>query len=192
MGLPDNLKYEKHDNLGNIFFGKPYSRKNLIMLMDAIRDDTIDDLIAFDNQRKADFHPVTTFKRVWDKTINYYESKVHDYDEYSRQEIAGLDIPLYQKVAIYKHRDGESFRDVAHNPTLRKKLAIDVRDEILSDLVSEAIEVDVYPTMSGYAIIPSQKFDTRELLVKYANVELKKDPHVFLGYSIKEGGDKHE
>lgn len=128
--------FEKHDNLGNIFFGKPYSRKNLIMLMDAIRDDTIDDLIAFDNQRKADFHPVTTFKRVWDKTINYYESKVHDYDEYSRQEIAGLDIPLYQKVAIYKHRDGESFRDVAHNPTLRKKLAIDVRDEILSDLVS--------------------------------------------------------
>lgn len=128
--------FEKHDNLGNIFFGKPYSRKNLIMLVDAIRDDTIDDLIAFDNQRKADFHPVTTFKRVWDKTINYYESKVHDYDEYSRQEIAGLDIPLYQKVAIYKHRDGESFRDVAHNPTLRKKLAIDVRDEILSDLVS--------------------------------------------------------
>lgn len=128
--------FEKHDNLGNIFFGKPYSRKNLIMLMDAIRDDTIDDLIAFDNQRKADFHPVTTFKRVWDKTIDYYESKVSDYDEYSRQEIAGLDIPLYQKVAIYKHRDGESFRDVAHNPTLRKKLAIDVRDEVLSDLVS--------------------------------------------------------
>lgn len=104
--------------------------------MDAIRDDTIDDLIAFDNQRKVDFHPVTTFKRVWDKTINYYESKVHDYDEYSRQEIAGLDIPSYQKVAIYKHRDGDSFRDVVHNPTLRKKLAIDVRDEILSDLVS--------------------------------------------------------
>lgn len=128
--------FEKHDNLGNIFFGKPYSRKNLIMLVDAIRDDTIDDLIAFDNQRKADFHPVTTFKRVWDKTIDYYESKVSDYDEYSRQEIAGLDIPLYQKVAIYKHRDGESFRDVAHNPTLRKKLAIDVRDEVLSDLVS--------------------------------------------------------
>ena len=128
--------FEKHDNLGNIFFGKPYSRKNLIMLMDAIRDDTIDDLIAFDNQRKADFHPVTTFKRVWDKTIDHYESRVSDYDEYSRQEIAGLDIPLYQKVAIYKHRDGESFRDVAHNPTLRKKLAIDVRDEILSDLVS--------------------------------------------------------
>lgn len=128
--------FEKHNNLGNIFFGKPYSRKNLIMLMDAIRDDTIDDLIAFDNQRKADFHPVTTFKRVWDKTIDYYESKVSDYDEYSRQEIAGLDIPLYQKVAIYKHRDGESFRDVVHNPTLRKKLAIDVRDEVLSDLVS--------------------------------------------------------
>nr|DAV36650.1 MAG TPA: putative kinase [Caudoviricetes sp.] len=128
--------FEKHDNLGNIFFGKPYSRKNLIMLMDAIRDDTIDDLIAFDNQRKVEFHPVTMFKRVWDETINYYESRVHDYDEYSRQEIAGLDIPLYQKVAIYKYRDGESFRDVAHNPTLRKKLAIDVRDEILTDLVS--------------------------------------------------------
>ena len=128
--------FENHDNLGNIFFGKPYSRKNLIMLMDAIRDDTIDDLIAFDNQRKADFHPVTMFKRVWDKTIDHYESRVHDYDEYSRQEIAGLDIPSYQKVAIYKHRDGDSFRDVVHNPTLRKKLAIDVRDEILSDLVS--------------------------------------------------------
>lgn len=56
----------------------------------------------------------------------------------------------------------------------------------------ETIEVDVYPTMSGYAIIPSQKFDTRELLAKYANVELKKDPHVFLGYGIKEGGDKHD
>ena len=56
----------------------------------------------------------------------------------------------------------------------------------------EAIEIDVYPTMSGYAIIPSQKFDTRELLAKYQNVELKKDPHVFLGYSIKESGDKHE
>ena len=128
--------FEKHDNLGNIFFGKPYSRKNLIMLMDAIRDDTIDDLIAFDNQRKADFHPVTTFKRVWDKTIDYYESKVSEYNDYSRQEIAGLDIPTYQKVAIYKHRDEDSFRDVVHNPTLRKKLAIDVRDEILSDLVS--------------------------------------------------------
>lgn len=56
----------------------------------------------------------------------------------------------------------------------------------------EAIEIDVYPTISGYAIIPSQKFDTRELLAKYTNVELKKDPHVFLGYSIKESGDKHE
>lgn len=37
-----------------------------------------------------------------------------------------------------------------------------------------------------------KKFDTRELLAKYANVELKKDPHVFLGYDVKESGDKHE
>ena len=37
------------------------------------------------------------------------------------------------------------------------------------------INIDGYKTPNGYAIIVDQRFDTRELLQKWTNVELKRD-----------------
>ena len=37
------------------------------------------------------------------------------------------------------------------------------------------MEIKTYKTPNGYAVVVDQRFDTRELLEKWSNVELKRD-----------------
>lgn len=48
------------------------------------------------------------------------------------------------------------------------------RDEVDNN-IEAPINIDGYKTPNGYAIIVDQRFDTRELLQKWTNVELKRD-----------------
>ena len=41
--------------------------------------------------------------------------------------------------------------------------------------VRPEMEVKTYKTPNGYAVVVNQRFDTRELLEKWSNVELKRD-----------------
>lgn len=43
------------------------------------------------------------------------------------------------------------------------------------DKIKQPIKIETYKTPNGYAVIVDQRFDTRELLKKWKNVELKRD-----------------
>lgn len=138
--------FEKSKLKGELFFGDTYTERKLDTILTAIRNDTIDDLVAYDNQRVAEFHPVTTFKNAWDNQIRKYKEEAVRYDDTPRNEISHLDIDTYLKTAIFYRRDGRRFEDIINNEGTSKKFARFIRDQIeqeraTNDLV-DTINID--------------------------------------------------
>lgn len=48
------------------------------------------------------------------------------------------------------------------------------------------MNVEVHKTVNGYAVLVDQRFDTRALLEKWTNVELKRDDQLCVAWDTKQ------
>ena len=62
--------------------------------------------------------------------------------------------------------------------TLLAEFVSDVEKESSQYQNSEPIEISTQKTVNGYAVIVSHGFDTRNLLKKWSDVELKRDDYI--------------
>lgn len=127
--------FEQHQEMGSLFFGSEYTESKLDTLIDLIKNDTIDDYIAYDNQRISAVHPVVDFKAAWDAKLDAYEKGIEAYSHLSNREIGLMEMDSTLKSLIFAERKGS---DVMDNPMLCKKIAREIRD----DLIAEAMVND--------------------------------------------------
>lgn len=118
--------FKQHAEMGSLFFGDPFSKKKLRILVQAIQEDTIDDLVAHDNQRVSDTHPIATFKRAWDETIKDYQSLAKEYTNYSSKEIASSNLDSFTKNVIFAFRNNKFER----NDQLQLEIAMRIANEL--------------------------------------------------------------
>jgi predicted kinase len=118
--------FKQHAEMGSLFFGDPFSKKKLRILVQAIQQDTIDDLVAYDNQRLSNNHPIATFKRVWDETIKEYQSLAKEYEKYSSKEIASSHLDSFTKNVIFVFRNNKFER----NDQLQLEIAMRIANEL--------------------------------------------------------------
>ena len=129
--------FEQHQEQGRLFFGEPYTEAKLDTLITLIKDDTIDDYVAYDNQRTTPFHPVADFKVAWDKKLEDYEKGIQAHAHLTNREIGPMEMDSTLKSLIFAKRNGEDFMN---NAILCKKIAREIRDDIIAkDLVEEYI-----------------------------------------------------
>lgn len=129
--------FEQHQEQGRLFFGEPYTEAKLDTLITLIKDDTIDDYVAYDNQRTTPFHPVADFKVAWDKKLEDYEKGIQAHVHLTNREIGPMEMDSTLKSLIFAKRNGEDFMN---NAILCKKIAREIRDDIIAkDLVEEYI-----------------------------------------------------
>lgn len=119
--------FKQHAEMGSLFFGDPFSKKKLRTLVQAIQEDTIDDLVAYDNQRVSDTHPIAAFKRAWDKTMQHYEKLVIAHEKYDSKELGLLgNLDNFTKNVIFALRKDQFER----NEILRLELAKRIVNEL--------------------------------------------------------------
>lgn len=130
--------FEQHQEQGKLFFGEPYTEAKLDTLITLIKDDTIDDYVAYDNQRTTPFHPVADFKVAWDKKLEDYEKDIQAHAHLPNREIGPMEMDSTLKSLIFAKRNGEDYMD---NAILCKKIAREIRDELTAEaLVDEYLE----------------------------------------------------
>ena len=119
--------FKQHAEMGSLFFGDLFSKKKLRILLQSIQDDTIDDLVAYDNQRVSDTHPIAAFKHSWDNTMRYYEKLVVSYSSYTSKELGLLDsLDTFTKNVIFALRKDQFER----NELLRLEIAKRIVNEL--------------------------------------------------------------
>ena len=126
--------FEQHQEQGRLFFGEPYTEAKLDTLITLIKDDTIDDYVAYDNQRTTPFHPVANFKAAWDKKIDDYEKGIQAHAHLTNREIGPMEMDSTLKSLIFVKRNGENLMD---NTILCKKIAREIRDELTAKALVE-------------------------------------------------------
>ena len=130
--------FEQHQEQGRLFFGEPYTEAKLDTLITLIKDDTIDDYVAYDNQRTTPFHPVADFKNAWDKKLADYEKVIQAHAHLTNREIGPMEMDSTLKSLIFAKRNGE---DLMNNTILCKKIAREIRDELTAaSLVDEYLD----------------------------------------------------
>lgn len=130
--------FEQHQEQGRLFFGEPYTEAKLDTLITLIKDDTIDDYVAYDNQRTTPFHPVADFKVAWNKKLEDYEKGIQAHAHLTNREIGPMEMDSTLKSLIFAKRNGEDFMN---NAILCKKIAREIRDDIIAkDLVEEYLD----------------------------------------------------
>ena len=121
--------FKQHAEMSSLFFGDPFSKKKLRILLQSIQDDTIDDLVAHDNQRVSDTHPIAAFKHAWDKTMQHYEKLVIAHAKYDSKELGLLDsMDNFTKNVIFALRKDQFER----NEILRLEIAKRIVNELSS------------------------------------------------------------
>lgn len=118
--------FKQHAEMGSLFFGNPFSKKKLRILVHAIQEDTIDDLVAYDNQRLSNTHPIASFKRAWDETIKEYHSLAKEYEKHSSKEIASSNLDSFTKNVIFAFRNNKFER----NDQLQLEIATRITNEL--------------------------------------------------------------
>lgn len=129
--------FQQHQEMGSLFFGSEYTDAKLDTLINLIKNDTIDDYVAYDNQRMNTFHPVADFKAAWDAKLDDYEKSIKAHSHLSNREIGPMEMDSTLKSLIFAERKGE---DLMNNSILCKKIAREIRDELTAEaLVNEYI-----------------------------------------------------
>lgn len=129
--------FKQHQEMGILFFGDEYTEAKLDALLTLIKNDTIDDYVAYDNQRLNPFHPVSDFKTAWDKKLEMYEKEITNHSHLSNREIGLMKLDSTLKSLIFAKRNGE---DLLNNEILCKKIAREVRDELtVTSMVDEYV-----------------------------------------------------
>ena len=126
--------FEQHQEQGRLFFGEPYTEAKLDTLITLIKDDTIDDYVAYDNQRTTPYHPVADFKAAWDKKLDDYEKGIQAHAHLTNREIGPMEMDATLKSLIFVKRKGENLMD---NTILCKKIAREIRDELTAKALVE-------------------------------------------------------
>lgn len=126
--------FEQHQEKGRLFFGEPYTEAKLDTLITLIKDDTIDDYVAYDNQRTTHFHPVADFKAAWDKKLEDYEKGIQAHEHLTNREIGPMEMDSTLKSLIFVKRKDENLMD---NTILCKKIAREIRDELTAKALVE-------------------------------------------------------
>lgn len=127
--------FEQHQEMGSLFFGAEYTEAKLDTLIDLIKNDTIDDYVAYDNQRISAVHPVADFKAAWDAKLEEYEKDIKAHNHLSNREIGLMEMDSTLKALIFSERKGS---DLMNNSMLCKKIAREIRDELTAKaMVSE-------------------------------------------------------
>lgn len=127
--------FEQHQEMGSLFFGAEYTEAKLDTLIDLIKTDTIDDYVAYDNQRISAVHPVADFKAAWDAKLEEYEKDIKAHNHLSNREIGLMEMDSTLKALIFSERKGS---DLMNNSMLCKKIAREIRDELTAKaMVSE-------------------------------------------------------
>ena len=122
-----NYWFEQSHKMFGFFFGDPYSKSKRILLADAIRNDTIDDIVAFDNQRLSETHPVVDFKRAWDAKLVHYQQLATQYEHLDDKELGLIKLDKLDKQVLFALRKGNLFQmeRLCHN--LAHKIVKDMR-----------------------------------------------------------------
>ena len=118
--------FKQHAEFSTFFFGEPFSKKKLRILLQSIREDTIDDLVAYDNQRLDDFHPIAMFKRKWDEMLHEYSQLNLKYSSYSSKELALSNLNNFTKNILFALRNHQFDR----NEQLQLEIVTRIADDI--------------------------------------------------------------
>lgn len=118
--------FKQHAEFSTFFFGEPFSKKKLRILLQSIREDTIDDLVAYDNQRLDDFHPIATFKRKWDEVLHEYSQLNLKYSNYTPKELALSNLDNFTKNVLFALRNHQFDR----NEQLQLEIATRIANDI--------------------------------------------------------------
>lgn len=121
--------FKQHSELSGFFFGNPFTKSKLRALTQSIREDTIDDLVAYDNQRLDDFHPIATFKRKWDNFILEYSQLHIKYSTYTSKELALSDLDNFTKNVLFAVRNHQFDRN--------EQLQLEIAMRIASNIAQE-------------------------------------------------------
>ena len=121
--------FEQHHEMGSLFFGAEYTEAKLDTLIDLIKTDTIDDYVAYDNQRISAVHPVADFKAAWDAKLEEYEKDIKAHNHLSNREIGLMEMDSTLKALIFSERKGS---DLMNNSMLCKKIAREIRDDLMT------------------------------------------------------------
>lgn len=112
--------FESKADYANLFFGEPYTRRKMETLLCSIQDDTIDDLLAHDNQREMNFHPVVEFKSLYDQYEQKYKQAIRDCRDMTRAEVAAMGGDKDIKSMVLAERDGMTLKYKLQKSTFRR------------------------------------------------------------------------
>mgnify|MGYP003084032786 FL=1 len=129
--LKTDYWFNQHTEFASLFFGEPFTERKIDIILDAIHNDTIDDYLAYENQRFSSDKYVNEFKYKWDEKLEKYKEEISHLQNIPRHEISELDIDKTLKSLIYRDRNGQSVDTITENITLRKQIAKDIIDEIM-------------------------------------------------------------
>lgn len=96
----------------------------------AILNDTIDDLIAYDNQRISSTHPVVDFKIAWDRKIQEFEDAIQSCKDLPKAQIAQLELDAQTKSVVFNYLNGKPLEETMGQETFRRKVCQQLRDNL--------------------------------------------------------------
>lgn len=96
----------------------------------AILNDTIDDLIAYDNQRISLTHPVVDFKIAWDQKMKEFEDAIQSCKDLPKAQIAQLELDAQTKSVVFNYLNGKSLDETMGQETFRRKVCQQLRDNL--------------------------------------------------------------
>lgn len=90
--LKTDYWFNQHTEFASLFFGEPFTERKIDIILDAIHNDTIDDYLAYENQRFSSDKYVNEFKYKWDEKLEKYKEEISNFQNVPRHEISKLDI----------------------------------------------------------------------------------------------------
>lgn len=124
--------FEQKDAIGDKLFGDPLTSKKVRDYVDMFINDELDDFIAFKNQHKGPqaFTEIDKFGSKMKSFVDDAYKTYNKYKNYSRHDIAKLDIDSNLKDAVFRELNGEDW-------THRQQLMLRVGKNIAEELISE-------------------------------------------------------
>ena len=127
--------FEEKAKFGDIFFGKTLTQQSVDIYVDLYMNDEMDDFIAYKNQRvgKGGLHEIDQLYNQLQTRVFEYRTLTDKYKDFSRRDIAQLDIDNMGKSIIFKNKESDEF-------TLDEKQVKKIINEIVQDIKANGQE----------------------------------------------------
>ena len=134
--------FEQKNVIGDKLFGDPLTSKKVRDYVDMFINDELDDFIAFKNQHKGPqaFTEIDKFESKLKDFVDDVYKAHNKYKNYSRQDIAKLDIDSNLKDAVFREINGE---DWIHRKQLMTRVGKNIAKELISEREFENIPTSV-------------------------------------------------